>query len=45
MNINVRSKCPMYNTVHGHIKFTHVAGDKMNVNMIHDTLIKQAQNK
>jgi hypothetical protein len=32
-------------TVHSHIKFTHVTGDKMNVNMIHDTLIKQAQNK
>ncbi len=43
MNINGRSKYPIYNTVHSHIKFTHVAGDKMNVNMIHDTLIKQAQ--
>jgi hypothetical protein len=45
MNINGRSKYAIFHTVHSHIKFTHVAGDEMNVNMIHDTLIKQAQNK
>ncbi len=45
MNVNGRNKCSITHTVHGHIKFTHVTSDKMNVNMIHDTLIKQAQNK
>ncbi len=32
-----RNKYPIIHTVHSHIKFTHVKGDKMNVNMTHDT--------
>jgi hypothetical protein len=45
MNMRGRNRYPIIHTVHSHIKFTHVTGDKMNVNMTHDTLIKQAQNK